>query len=79
MPSKALVVDANILVRAVLGNRVRRVIELYCEETLFFVPAVAYAQAEEHLPRLVIERSGDPAAALDVLIGFEASSRGDRW
>jgi hypothetical protein len=27
MPSKALVVDANILVRAVLGKRVREVIE----------------------------------------------------
>jgi hypothetical protein len=27
MPGKALVVDANILVRAVLGKRVRQVIE----------------------------------------------------
>jgi hypothetical protein len=27
MPGKALVVDANILVRAVLGKRVRKVIE----------------------------------------------------
>ena len=37
MPSKALVVDANILVRAVLGRRVREVIETYCERVSFFV------------------------------------------
>jgi len=29
MPGRALVVDANILVRAVLGKRVRKVIEEY--------------------------------------------------
>jgi predicted nucleic acid-binding protein len=38
MPSKALFIDANILVRAVLGKRVRDVIETYCEEVSFFVP-----------------------------------------
>jgi len=32
MPSKALVLDANILVRAVLGRRAREVIEAYAEE-----------------------------------------------
>lgn len=68
MPSKALVVDANILVRAVLGKRVRQVIETYCEEASFFVPEAAYAEADEHLPRLVIERGGDPAEALALLL-----------
>jgi hypothetical protein len=51
MPSKALVDDADILVRAVLGKRVRHVIETYCEETSFFVPETAYAEAEEQCPR----------------------------
>jgi predicted nucleic acid-binding protein len=67
MPSKALVVDANILVRAVLGKRVREVIETYCEEVSFFVPESAYAEAEQHLPRLVIKRGGDPEKALAFL------------
>jgi hypothetical protein len=49
MPGKALVVDANILVRAVLGERVRAVIEAYCDAVSFFVPEAAYAEAEEHL------------------------------
>ena len=26
----------------------------------FFVPEVAYADAEEHLPALVVKRGGDP-------------------
>jgi predicted nucleic acid-binding protein len=64
MPGKALVVDANILVRAVLGKRVRAVIETYAGQVSFFVPDVAFAEAVEHLPALVIKRGGDPEKAL---------------
>jgi predicted nucleic acid-binding protein len=64
MPNNALVVDANILVRAVLGKRVREVIETYAEEVKFFIPEVALADAEEHLPALVIKHGGDPERAL---------------
>ena len=67
MPSRTLVVDANILVRAVLGKRVRGVIEAYVEDVSFFVPEVAFAEAEEHLPALVIKRGNDPAEALAFL------------
>jgi len=67
MPSRALVVDANILVRAVLGKRVRELIEAYAGDASFFVPEVAYAEAEEHLAALVIERGGDPEKALALL------------
>ena len=67
MPGKALVVDANILVRAVLGKRVRKVIETYAGQVSFFVPEVAYTEAEEHLPALVTKRGGDPKIALAFL------------
>src|ERR1035441_3967523 len=67
MPSKALIVDANILVRAVLGRRVREAIETYAGKVSFFVPEVAYANAEEHLPALVVKRGGDPEKALTFL------------
>jgi predicted nucleic acid-binding protein len=67
MPGKALVIDANILVRAVLGRRVREIIDTYAEQASFFVPEVAYAEAEEHLPALVIKRGGDPDKALRFL------------
>lgn len=67
MPGKALIVDANILVRAVLGRRVRHVIETYCEEVSFFVPEAAYAEAEDHLSGVVVKRGGDPEKALSFL------------
>jgi predicted nucleic acid-binding protein len=67
MPSKALVVDANILIRAVLGKRVREVIETHCEGVSFFVPEAAYAEAEEHLSKLVVKRHGDPEIAIAFL------------
>lgn len=67
MPSKALVVDANILVRAVLGRRVREVIETYGGNASFFVPDSAYAEAEEHLAALVVKHGGDPEKALTLL------------
>ena len=38
MPGKALVINANILVRAFLGRRVREIIETYAEQASFFVP-----------------------------------------
>jgi hypothetical protein len=60
MPGKALVLDANILIRAVLGKRVRNVIEAYCDDISFFVPEAAYAEAEEYLPNLIGKRGGNP-------------------
>ena len=55
MPNRALVVDANILIRAVLGKRVREVIEAHCAMVSFFVPEFALAEAEEHLAALVVK------------------------
>jgi len=54
-------------VRAVLGRRVREIIEAHAGQASFFVPEVAYAEAEEHLPALVIRRGGDPDKALRFL------------
>jgi predicted nucleic acid-binding protein len=67
MPNRALVIDANILVRAVLGERVRAVIGAHADDVSFFVPEVAYAEAEEHLVTLVVKRGGDPEKALSLL------------
>jgi predicted nucleic acid-binding protein len=64
---KALVVDANILVRAVLGRRVREVIETHAEDVLLFVPESGYVEAEEHLAALVVKHGGDPEKALVLL------------
>jgi predicted nucleic acid-binding protein len=67
MPGKTLVVDANILIRAVLGKRVREVIEKHSGRVQLFVPEVAYAEAEQHLAPLVVKHGGDPEKALRLL------------
>ncbi len=67
MRDKALVVDANILVRAVLGNRVRKIIETYAGQVAFFVPETAYREAEEHVAILIAKRGGDPETGLAFL------------
>lgn len=90
MSGKALVLDANILIRAVLGQRVRSILESHADSISFFIPETAYAEAEEHLAALVIKRGGDPeialrslrlmaalgtVASLDVYADFEAEAR----
>ena len=90
MERRSLVLDANILIRAVLGQRVRRVLESYTETISFFVADSVYAEAEEHLATLIVKRGGDPVkalgslrsmAALTVVVGqelygdFEAEAR----
>ena len=54
--SKRLVLDANILIRAVLGVRVRSLIEAHCERVAFFVASESLEEAEKYL--------GEIAAAL---------------
>ena len=62
-----MVLDANILIRAVLGSRVRLILEKYADSASFFVPESAYLEAEEHLAALVTKRGGEPAKALSLL------------
>ena len=66
-----IVLDANILIRAVLGKRVRQLIEAYSEYGIrFYAPEVSYADAEKHLPALLNKRrksDTDVPAALTYL------------
>ena len=52
MSSKAIVLDANILIRAVLGRRVRELIFDNAVMVKFFAPDVAYVDARKYLPAL---------------------------
>jgi predicted nucleic acid-binding protein len=65
-----LVLDANILVRAVLGSRVLLVLRKYAGEVEFLAPDTAFQEAREQLPDILQRRRvpADPAmAALDSL------------
>jgi predicted nucleic acid-binding protein len=61
-----VVLDANILIRAVLGRRVRHILEIYFTRTRFFTPDTAIAEAREHLPEILLKRGIDPESALAV-------------
>jgi predicted nucleic acid-binding protein len=50
MSDKAIVLDANILIRAVLGKRVRELLLENAATVKLFAPDVAYADAERHWP-----------------------------
>jgi predicted nucleic acid-binding protein len=57
-----IVLDANILIRAVLGRRVRQLLDTYADRGVrFFAPDVAFDDAEKYLPSL-LEKRGIPHA-----------------
>lgn len=59
-----IVLDANILIRAVLGRRVRQLLDTYASQGIrFFVPEVAFDDAEKYLP-LLLKKRGKPSADL---------------
>ena len=71
-PRKGLVLDANILMRAVLGRRVRELLETYEDAATFYSPDVCFADARRYLETELEKRGRDTAtrlAALDKLSG----------
>ena len=55
--ARRLVLDANILVRAVLGKRVKDIIATHAVNAEFFAPEVAYDDAERYLPEILTKRA----------------------
>lgn len=68
MAARRLVLDANIVIRAVLGKRVKNVIATYVVDAEFFVPEVAYDDAERHLPAVLTKF--DRAAEIDEALAY---------
>ena len=71
MNHRAIVLDANILIRAVLGKRVRELIIENLASVKFFAPDVAYEDARKYLPALMEKRGVKGAAAMTVLDALE--------
>ncbi len=67
MYSKPIVIDANILVRAVLGERVRNLIIEHHQAVEFFIPDVCVADAQKYLPILFEKRKLRSDIAIDLL------------
>jgi predicted nucleic acid-binding protein len=65
-----IVLDANILIRAVLGRRVRRLLEDYTPHGIrFYAPDVAFADAQKYLPPLLLKR-GKPAGDVPATLRY---------
>ena len=64
---KRLVLDANILLRAVLGVRVRDLIETYEDSVAFYSPDVCFEDARKYIGVIAGTRHFDPTAGLFVL------------
>jgi predicted nucleic acid-binding protein len=65
--TKRIVLDANILIRAVLGKKARETIEKFALTTQFFAPDQCYEDAVKYLPILFAKRNLPSEDALDVL------------
>lgn len=53
MTARRIILDANILIRAVLGIKVGALLENYSSQVSFFTPASCFAEAKKYVPALV--------------------------
>ena len=65
---RRLVIDANILIRAALGRRVKETLVSHAEPVDFFAPDIAFDDAEEHLPAVLTKF--DRVAQIDPALAF---------
>jgi predicted nucleic acid-binding protein len=72
-PTRAIVLDANILLRAVLGTRVRTLIERYADTVTLLTPQSCVDEAREYLPVLCLHRGWSIAPAVELLDALLAS------
>jgi|SRR5208282_692444 len=66
-PRKGLVLDANILIRAVFGFRVSQLLETYEDLASFYSPDTCFQEAQEYIPQLAKRRNVDVSLASSVL------------
>ena len=64
---KPLVLDANILLRAVFGVRVRELLESYEDLAAFYSPDVCFEDARKYIPNIASRRHFDAAVGFAVL------------
>lgn len=69
--ARGLVLDANILIRLVLGTQVRDLVLAHLGQVEFHAPVECFDDARRYLPDLLERRGIDSAPALEVLDGFE--------
>ena len=66
---KRLVLDANILIRAMIGSNVPAKINRHRTTTQFLTSETAYTELERHLPRILVSKHPDPEWQCLILAG----------
>ena len=64
---RGLVLDANILMRAVLGRRVRELLERYEDSATFYSPDVCFDDARHYLSQVLEKRGLNVESGLAIL------------
>ncbi len=64
---KRLVLDANILLRAVFGIRVLTLLETYEDSVSFYTPDICFSDALKYVPIITVTRHPDPSPGLLVV------------
>jgi predicted nucleic acid-binding protein len=65
-----IVLDANILIRAILGRRVRQLLDRYAAQGLrFFAADVAFDDAQKYLPAL-LKKHGKPETGVPESLAY---------
>lgn len=65
-PRRGLVLDANILMRAVLGHRVRELLERHEDSAAFYSPDVCFEDALYYLSQVLKKRGLDTESGLAI-------------
>ncbi len=73
--SKRLVLDANILIRAVLGTHASRLIEEYASSTSFLTADEAFEGAAKYVPGILTKSGGNEEVADAALSKLERLGR----
>jgi predicted nucleic acid-binding protein len=64
---RLLVLDANILIRAVLGRKALHLLEAYIDRVGFLTPELAFVSARTHLPQILMKRGLPPESIAQLL------------
>lgn len=64
---RGLILDANILLRAIFGRRVRQLLEKYEDEARFYTPDGCFQDAQRYVPIVSKDRGLDADLGLSVL------------
>ncbi len=70
-------IDANILMRAVLGRRVRELLETYEDAASFYSPDVCLDDARHYVAQALEKRGLNPESGLSVLAQLNASQESE--